>query len=202
VRVAACLDEVLDLYQRWGDQNYDEDLSQREHALQTAALAVQSGVSDGLVAAALLHDVGHLLELESGRRAPTAVLGDLRHEVTGSRYLAALFPPAVTGPVGLHVQAKRYLCAADRQYLLLLSVGSQRSLVWQGPMAADEVAAFPTARWAEEAILLRRWDDAGKVDGLEVAPLERYQALLERLSAASTLRSSTLSSSATEPRPG
>ena len=48
--------------------HYDEDLSQLDHALQTAALAVAADASDALVAAALLHDVGHLLELARRRR--------------------------------------------------------------------------------------------------------------------------------------
>ena len=61
---ATSLAEVFALYERWGTDNYDEALSQLDHAIQTAALAVHDGAGDELVAAALLHDVGHLLELE------------------------------------------------------------------------------------------------------------------------------------------
>ena len=60
---ATSIDEILDLYERWGPENYDEGLSQLEHALQTAALAVADGAPDEQVAAALLHDIGHLLDL-------------------------------------------------------------------------------------------------------------------------------------------
>ena len=67
-RSATSVDEVLELYRRWGSEHYDEEISQTDHAIQTAALAVAEGAADELVAAALLHDVGHLLELESRER--------------------------------------------------------------------------------------------------------------------------------------
>src|SRR4029453_17731996 len=64
------IDEVLDLYDRWGAERYDEDVGQLDHALQTAALAASAGAGDALVVAALLHDVGHLLELRGGPAGP------------------------------------------------------------------------------------------------------------------------------------
>ena len=83
---AASVDEVLALYERWGDDHYDEELSQLDHALQTAALAVAEGADDALVAAALLHDVGHLLELRRRRCRPRPdVDDDLGHEAVGAR---------------------------------------------------------------------------------------------------------------------
>ncbi|MBL6690349.1 MAG: HD domain-containing protein [Pseudomonadales bacterium] len=39
-----------------------EPVSQLEHSLQTAALAVLSGADEPLVLAALLHDIGHWCE--------------------------------------------------------------------------------------------------------------------------------------------
>src|SRR3954464_5709275 len=104
--MSAHIDELMALYERWGSDHYDEEVSQLDHALQTAALATQAGAPDALVAAALLHDVGHLLELEAGPVDPMA-RGDLRHESTGVAHLAPTFPPAVTAPIALHVRAKR-----------------------------------------------------------------------------------------------
>lgn len=180
--VASSVDEVIDLFGRWADQRYDEELSQLDHALQTAALATGAGADDALVAAALLHDVGHLLELDAadGHWRPAAQ--DLRHEASGARYLAGVFGPAVTAPIAMHVQAKRYRCAVDPTYHAGLSRGSVRSLELQGgPAAAHEIERFEAHPSADAAIALRGWDDRGKVEGLPVAPLSRYRALLDRL---------------------
>jgi phosphonate degradation associated HDIG domain protein len=183
---ATSVDEVLELYRRWGDEHYDEALSQTEHALQCAALARAEGAGDPLVAAALLHDVGHLLELAARDGHGELPSVDLGHEAVGARYLAQLFGPQVTAPISLHVRAKRYLCAVDPAYLAGLSAGSARSLELQGgPADADEVAAFEANPGFDAAVRLRHWDDGGKVDGLDVGDLDDHRSLLERLSASS-----------------
>jgi predicted HD phosphohydrolase len=168
------IDEVLDLYDRWGTERYDEDVAQLDHALQTAALAAAAGAADDLVAAALLHDAGHLLALRDGQAGP--------HESVAPAYLAPLFPMSVTEPIALHVAAKRYLCAVEPAYRAGLSVGSQRSLRRQGgPMSAGEVATFETTPGWVDAVALRVWDDAGKVDGAVVPGLASYEPLLRSL---------------------
>lgn len=182
---ATSVDEVLALYTRWGADRYDEELSQLDHALQTAALADHAGASDELVVAALLHDVGHLLDLEAaaatGRSGPADT--DLHHEAAGARYLADLFPPAVTAPIALHVRAKRYRCAVDPAYQDRLSAGSTASLVRQGgPLTAEDARAFEQLPGHADAVALRGWDDGGKVDGLEVPRLDAYRDLLARVS--------------------
>ncbi len=176
---ASAVAEVLALYEHYGQNHYDESLSQLAHALQTAALAEEAGAPDPLVAAALLHDVGHLLHLSGAAEAAGRA-----HEATGAAYLADLFPASVTAPVALHVRAKQYLCAVDRGYQALLSEGSVRSLQVQGgPMPVAEVPAFEANPGFADAVALRRWDDQGKVDGLEVPPLAHYRPLLDRLAA-------------------
>ena len=45
-----------------------------------------------------------------------------------------------------------------------------------------EVAAFDANPGSEAAVRLRRWDDGGKVDGLDVPGFEHYVPMLERLS--------------------
>jgi predicted HD phosphohydrolase len=171
------IEEVLALYSRWGSHHYDEDLAQADHALQTAAHAEASGAGEALVVAALLHDVGHLLALVTpGPIQP--------HETSGAAYLAQLFPPAVTAPVAMHVEAKRYLCAVEPDYAASLSAGSTRSLARQGgPMTEEEAATFRnTSGWAG-AVSLRRWDDHGKASITVSRTVEFYRPLLVSLAA-------------------
>jgi len=178
---AQSIDEVLDLFQRHGTQLYDEEIFQVAHAEQTAALAQAAGATDAVVVAALLHDVGHLLEVDE-RQAARDRTADQRHEARGSAWLAGLFPPAVTAPIALHVRAKRYLCAVDPSYLAVLSPGSVASLERQGgPLSAYEVAAFEANPGWAEAVALRRWDDQAKVPDLPVPPAGSYRPLLEAL---------------------
>ena len=134
------------------------------------------------MAAALLHDVGHLLELAERATAPATAPPTSATRRAGSAWLAALFPPAVTAPIALHVRAKRYLCAVDPAYATSLSPGSTASLERQGgPMDADEVAAFEANPGWDDAVALRRWDDQAKVPDLEVPPAASYRPLLESL---------------------
>ncbi len=178
---ARSIAEVLGLLERHGAERYDEEIFQLAHAEQTAALARRAGAADALVAASLLHDVGHLLELadHDGERDRTI---DPRHEQRGSAWLAGLFPPTVTAPIALHVRAKRYLCAVDPTYHAVLSPGSIASLQRQGgPMTATETAAFRANPGWDDAVALRRWDDEAKVPDLEVPPAADYRVLLEGL---------------------
>lgn len=174
--------DLARLFDTWGREPYDEAVSQLDHGLQCAALARREGEPDALVAAALLHDVGHLIWMAAHDDAsvPTA---DTRHEDIGADALAALFGEGVAGPVRLHVLAKRVLLATDPDYAGGLSAGSRASAVRQGGAASpEEVDAFRARPAADAALRLRRHDDAGKVVGLEVLPFEDYRPLLERLS--------------------
>ena len=176
------VDEIIELFARRGDDVYfGEPVSQLEHALQTAFQAEQEGASDTLIAAAILHDVGHLLHNLPEDIAERGVDG--RHEQVGATWLARYFPMAVTEPIRLHVSAKRYLCARDDEYQGRLSTASIRSLALQGgPMSDEEVREFEASPYAREGALLRRWDDLAKVAGSKAPGLPQYQSLLEKLS--------------------
>lgn len=179
---AASIDSIVLLYSTWGNEKYDEEITQLAHALQCAALAHHEGANDELIASALLHDIGHLFELQrhNGPNYDT----DLRHETTGSEFLSELFPSSVTVPIALHVEAKRYLAANEPGYFDALSLGSKRSLdVQGGPMSPQESADFVARDGSDRAVQLRRWDDRGKVVDLEVRNLEFWIPLLNRVAA-------------------
>ncbi|MFZ6654420.1 HD domain-containing protein [Undibacterium sp. TJN19] len=149
-----------------------EAITQLEHALQCASLAMQDGASDTLIIAALLHDIAHLADDETDQTFPHGELAALQ--------LADLFDEAVTEPIRLHVDAKRYLCAADPLYWSGLSEASQRSLIWQGgPFTVTQATDFISQPYAEDAVRLRQWDDAAKVVGAKTPELVYFIALME-----------------------
>lgn len=173
------LDTLLERLLLRGDQQYGmEAVSQLEHALQCAQLAMQANSSASLVAASLLHDVGHLLH-DLGEDVAVRGIDD-RHEYRANAALKPLFGPAVTEPVRLHVDAKRYLCAVDDTYWQGLSPASQRSLALQGGIfSAEEAERFIQQPHAKDAARLRRWDDLAKVADLPTPTLEDLRPLLE-----------------------
>jgi phosphonate degradation associated HDIG domain protein len=173
------IDHIITLFREKGNGAYfGEAVTETEHALQSAHLAEQSGATPELIAAALLHDVGHLLH---GLPDDVAERGiDGRHEEGGAAWLRRHFGPAVVDPVRLHVAAKRYLCAVEPEYSAGLSGASQRSLRLQGgPMSPEEVCRFELEPWLGSAVAVRRWDDRAKAPGLVVPGLEHYRPCLE-----------------------
>ena len=156
-----------------------EGVTQQEHALQCAGLAERSGAPPHLVTAAFLHDLGHLLNLQG--ETPTARGIDDQHQYFAIPFLRGLFPPAVIEPIRLHVDAKRALCAAEPGYHEALSEDSKRSLELQGGVfTPGELAAFRAKPFAEEAMRLRRWDDAAKIPGASTLPLSHYLEIAAR----------------------
>lgn len=145
------------------------------HALQCAQLAEWAHAEPPLVAAALLHDIGHFLD---GTPQPRPVDDDA-HEQRAASFLAQALGPAVVEPVRLHVQAKRYLVSTDSRYAGTLSPASAHSLALQGgPMSAAERRAFEALPHAQDALRLRRWDDAAQDPVRRTPPLDYYFALL------------------------
>jgi gamma-butyrobetaine dioxygenase len=146
-----------------------------EHMLQAGALAEAAGAKSPLVAAALLHDIGHLLGEDKHE-------DEDRHGEAGANWLSQWFGAAVTEPVRLHVPAKRYLCAADAEYFGLLSAESVRTLSLQGgPMTAAEVAAFEALPFSRDAVAIRRWDDQAKDPAVTAPRFAHFVPLLAAL---------------------
>jgi predicted HD phosphohydrolase len=160
---------IADIFERRGAESYlGEQVSMSEHMLQE------------LVAAALLHDIGHYTS-EFGPMS----LGDAQdnyHEESGAKVLAPFFPPVITECVRLHVPAKRYLCATDKGYYDRLSEASKHTLMLQGgPMSAEEVAEFETNPFHRQAVRVRIWDDEGKKPGVVTPEFRHYMPLLQRV---------------------
>ncbi|WP_179405333.1 phosphonate degradation HD-domain oxygenase [Burkholderia guangdongensis] len=179
--MALTLDEIRGLYREHGHVAYSgEPVTQLEHALQSGQLAEEAGADDALVAAAFLHDLGHLLNRQGD--TPSARGIDDLHQYYALPFLRPILPDAVLEPIRLHVDAKRCLCRIDASYHDSLSPDSVRSLALQGGVFSDEEAdAFMRRPYAEDALRLRRWDDTAKVEGKRTPDLDHYMEIVARV---------------------
>jgi gamma-butyrobetaine dioxygenase len=166
------VEAIAELFAGPGARDYlGEPVTIGIHMRQAGALAEAAGAPGSLVAAALLHDIGHL-------RHET----DSRHGDAGAQWLSQWFGEAVTEPVRLHVAAKRYLCATEPGYLALLSEESVRTLARQGgPMTAEQAAEFGALPFARDAVSVRRWDDEAKDPAVTPPEFSYFEPLLGTL---------------------
>ncbi len=171
---------IAEIFERRGADSYlGEDVTMSQHMLQCAQLAEQAGADDALIAAALLHDIGHYT---SEFPAELALTLDNRHDRAGAAVLAPFFPERVVACVRHHVAAKRYLCAREPGYHARLSAASQQTLALQGgPMTADEADAFARLAAFDAIVQVRRWDEAAKDPAVQTPPFAHYAACLERI---------------------
>ncbi|KVC54379.1 phosphonate degradation HD-domain oxygenase [Burkholderia stagnalis] len=173
-------EEIRGLYREHGHVAYSgEPVTQLEHALQSGLLAEEAGADDALVAAAFLHDLGHLLNRQG--ETPSARGIDDLHQYYVLPFLRPILPDAVLEPIRLHVDAKRCLCRIDAGYYESLSPDSVRSLALQGGIFSDaEADAFLQRPHAADALRLRRWDDTAKVAGKATPDLDHYMEIVVR----------------------
>lgn len=166
------IEAIAELFAGPGARDYlGEPVTIGIHMRQAGALAEAAGAEQPLVAAALLHDIGHLRQ-ES----------DSRHGDAGAQWLSQWFGAAVTEPVRLHVAAKRYLCATEPDYMAALSPASVYTLgVQGGPMQGSELAEFEAHPYASAAIRVRRWDDQAKEPEVEPPPFSHFEPVLRAL---------------------
>ena len=178
--MALSISDICVLFARKGGRLYDgEPVTQLEHALQSAAMAEAEGAAPALVAAALLHDLGHLLNDQGD--TPTLRGVDDLHQYAALPFLRGAFGDDVLEPIRLHVDAKRYLCATRAGYFEALSMDSKRSLALQGGVYdAEEAQAFYARPYAEDALRVRLWDDRAKCAGAETPSLAHFVAALEK----------------------
>ena len=181
------LEEIARLLDIKGQRQYGrEAVSQLAHALQCAQRAEGAGETPETIVAGLLHDLGHLLAPENMAEAAQArQQRDDLHQYIALPFLRGLFSPAVLEPIRLHVDAKRYLCAAEPGYRDTLSPASKRSLELQGGIYTDAQAQrFMDQPFAAEAVRLRRYDDLAKVPGQATPSLEHYMGMARALAGA------------------
>jgi len=178
--VALKVADIEKLFRDHGHIAYSgEGVTQLEHALQSAQLAERDEAPPELVAAAFLHDLGHLLNRQG--ETPTARGIDDQHQYFAIPFIRPLFPASIVEAIRLHVDAKRALCALEPEYYEALSEDSKRSLTLQGGIfTREETQAFLAKPFADNAMRVRRWDDAAKVPGQVTPPIGHYLDIVAR----------------------
>lgn len=173
------IDPIFADFKRAGHLHYGENVTQQAHMLQCATFARRQGEDALMVAAALLHDYGHLLHDQGEEAAEHGI--DTHHEECGAEALAPYFVDQVIAPIRLHVAAKRYLCAMEPAYHEQLSAASRQSLALQGgPMSTEEVRRFEAMPHFRRALCLRRLDELGKEADMATPALEDFRPELQQ----------------------
>jgi len=168
--------EILSLFEEYGDEDYDgEPVSQASHMMQCGMQAIDEGADTELVIGAFLHDIGHLLR----HRQKTEAMGNygvVNHEGIGAKYLHEKnFSERICAVVEKHVDAKRYLVAAQPGYKEKLSFASLQTLEWQGgAMNENEEAAFEKHPFFKDIIRVRLWDEGAKDSNAKTLPLDYF----------------------------
>lgn len=174
------VDELIEIYATRGFETFEGDriTTQTSHGLQTAMIAEEEGAPAEMIVAALLHDIGRIIN--SKDREITDSGGNAEHEEVARKFLEPYFGPEVTMPIKWHVAAKRYLIATDPAYSRKVSPGSTRSMAGQGGVLEDqEVKAFIEQPYAREGVVLRRWDDRAKSPDAKTPPFEHFVPYIE-----------------------
>ena len=170
------VDEIINKYQNNNSLYIGEKVTITEHMIQTAMLAEENHSSKSLICACLLHDYGHFIIEDPDRLVSKSIDG--KHEDIGFNFLKNYFKPEVVEPIKLHVQAKRYLCRG-KSYWNALSEASKVSLKLQGGAMNDsEAKKFTSFKFHDKAILLRKYDDEGKMPNIKIKKIEEYRDLI------------------------
>ncbi|WP_338868374.1 HD domain-containing protein [Spirosoma sp. SC4-14] len=168
--------------QSGNDAYFGEPVTQLAHALQAAQLAEKAGADDETVVAAFLHDIGHLLPVESAEGYMDGY-GTVDHERLGADFLRQRgFSEKVAQLIEHHVNAKRYLVHKNPDYFARLSEASLITLEFQGgPMSDEEAKAFEQNPYFREILQVRGWDEQAKIPDLPTAEVEYYLAKCEQV---------------------
>ncbi|WP_290797116.1 phosphonate degradation HD-domain oxygenase [Flavihumibacter sp. UBA7668] len=172
--------EIFSLYEQFGAEEYaGEKVSQLEHMVQAAQLAMEEGYDDEVVLAAFLHDVGHLLPVHDVSETMDGY-GVMDHEKVGADWLLRLgMGERMCKLIASHVNAKRYLTWKYPSYYEQLSEASKKTLEYQGGrMEEEEAKAFESDPLFDLYIRMRTWDEAAKIEG---KPLPDMNTLKEKL---------------------
>lgn len=179
--VAEIVDDTIAVLKRsGGDAYFGEAVTKLEHAVQCAWHASNAGADQELILAALLHDIGHLIESDHAELDER--VGVINHDELGEEWLLERgFSRRLARLVGGHVDAKRYLTATNESYMDRLSSASKETLRLQGgPMSETEAETYSSDPDLRDMLRLRSWDEMAKDPAWKGPDIESYREPLTR----------------------
>ncbi len=167
------VDELLALLREGPAFADEENVDQLAHALQCAARLERDAPADvELQVAGLVHDIASI----------AAPHNPATHAPVGGRMVRGLLGARVAQLVSLHADAKRYLVTTDPGYRATVSTRSLETLVAQGGLlSGPAVGRMQRRPEIDDALTLRRADDAAKVRGASVPGLDHWEPVLRQV---------------------
>ena len=174
--MSSIIKKIINNYKTNKSLYIGEKVTMTEHMIQSAMLAEKNNCSSSLICASLLHDYGHFILDDPDKLVNQKEDG--KHEDVAYQYLKKFFKKNVVEPIRIHVKAKRYL-ARNQKYYQILSQASKVSLHLQGGvMNEEEAEEFEKEKFFDDAIKLRKFDEAAKKIGVKMKDINNYKNLL------------------------
>ncbi len=182
-------DEFISLLCKYGNDKYmiQEEITQLEHALQSAYISNLCGAPEDVIISLLYHDVGQLVQKEN--IGNTDYL-HYNHDDIGRFWLEEReFPNFVCNVVGYHTLAKVLIIKKDKTYYDTLSEASKISYKIQKEKYKNiinnenNLVHIPSLSYRFRDLLLARLcDDMSKIQNLKDLPdLEYYRDMVNRV---------------------
>lgn len=158
-----------------------EEMSQFEHAAQTAVLARRSGFDQEVQIAAFLHEIGNMLPVNYESEL-MVVFGRKNQEKAAARWLTSRgFSQKIGILVENHLHAKRYLMYRYPSYMNVVSEAGYPAFYSESrAMNELEADAFEQLPYFDLIILLRQWDDAARTSSWSVPDLDYYLEMIQK----------------------
>lgn len=164
------INEIFNLYEKYGDISYgNEDISLKNHMIQTAMAAEENKEDFDFIIACFLHHIGYLLKNSTDiDNCDETFLNKL-----GVNYLHSKgFSNKITAMIEKCLTAKIYLVSR------FTSMFTEDIVKNYKLMTQNEITDFENFLYFEEAIRMRIYSEMAKVEDSLNKPISYYKNLL------------------------
>ncbi len=169
---------LFDLIEMYGFRQYDEHVTIVQHMQQAAHLSEVQGEDEEFIIAAFLHDIG--IFCNPFIKKPQ-VGGFIRkdHEMIGAAFLSEQgFSERICDLVTSQLDAKRYVKTKEFRYRKKSTGDDSLFLAPDLYMTRDELSSFEKSELFNEAIRLRRIDEAARDPKVVSHKTMKYRSMI------------------------